>query len=269
MSWFSSIVSDIGGEASHIAKSVAGEATHAVKSVGGEVGTVYAHVIRPALPVIATVGSAVIPGAQFLTPYLISSDIGLYGHAALTGGFHGLTEPNLGDYEAGAATAALYGAGQAYVAFTGATGGTATNSTQLLTNLGNPGYNALTNTFSNPIDELGNAASSVYNTFAGLGSDLTGAAGLAGGALQAYDTVRNIGGQPSVNILGQIQPTGLSGGSSGVLSGGSQQSQQELGGTSAGITGAAGGGIGLPGQSNSALLEVAAIAAIGGAILAS
>ena len=270
MSWFSSIVSGITGEVSHIAQSVGGEVSHATKSVGGEVGNIYAHVVRPALPIVATLASTVIPGAQVATPYLIAADVGTYSHAALTGGFHGLTEPNLGDYEAGAAAAAIYGTGQVYSAATSATGGTAVNSTQLLTNLGNPSYNPITNIFTNPVDELGNAASSVYNNFAGIGKGIMGGIGLAEGGLTAYNTFRNTAGQPSVNILGQIQPAGAGqSGQAGGLPGGAQQAQQELGGSSAGITGSPGGGIGLGAQGNSTLIEVAAIAAIGGAILAS
>ena len=282
MSWFSSIFSGIGGEVSHIVQSVGGEvgtiannvggeAKHIVSSVGGEVGTVYAHVIRPALPVIGTIASSVIPGAQFATPYLISADVGLYGHAALTGGFHGLTEPNLADYEAGAAAAALYGAGQAYSAIT--TGGQATslNSTQLTLDLQH-NYNPLTNTFGNPLTELGNAAGSVYNSFAGIGQSITGSLGLAEGGLTAFNAIRSAGGQPAINILGQVQPgtAGISEtGQVGNLPGGSQQAQQTLGGSSAGIAGAAGGGFGLPGQNNNTtLMEVAAVAAIGGAIIA-
>ena len=270
MSWFSSVFSGIGGEVSHIAQSIGGETAHIVKSVGGEVGTVYAHVVRPALPIIATVASATIPGAQFATPYLVSADVGLYGHAALTGGFHGLTEPNLGDYEAWAVAAAVYGAGQAYTAYT--TGGTMINSTQLTENLANQSYNPLTNTFTNPLDELGNAASSVYNTFGGVGKDLLSVTGLASTGLTALNTTRQAVGQPSINILGQIQPSGatangLPGGANG-LPGMAQQAQSQQGGSSAGLTGAAGGGVGLPNSANNNV-GLIALAVLGGALIAS
>ena len=257
MSWFSSVFNDIGGEFSHIFQSVGGEAAHVVKSVGGEVGTVYAHVIRPALPAIATVASAFIPGAQVATPYLISADVGLYGHAALTGGFHGLTEPNLGDYEAGAVAAATYGAGQAYTAYT--TGGTMINSTQVLENLAAPP--------PTPLTILGNAAGSVYNTFGGLGKDLLSVSSLAGAGLSALNSTRTAVGLPAINILGQIQPNSLPGGAGG-LPGAAQQAQSQQGGSSSALTGTAGGGIGLPSSPNNDL-GLIALAVLGGAVIAS
>ena len=265
--FFGSIFGGIGSVFSNIG----GEVSHIVNSIGGEVGTVYAHVLRPALPIAATIASAMIPGGQVATPYLIAADVGLYSHAAVTGGFHGLTEPNLGDYEAGAIAAATYGAGQVYNGYI--TGGTAINSTQLTENLGNPSYNPLNNTFLNPLNELGYASNSVYNNFAGIGKGIEGGLSLAEGGLTAYNNLRGAAGQPTINILGQIQPSmsGLPSNASNAmgLPGGAQQAQQELGGSSAGITGAAGGGIGLPGQNNSSLIEIAALAAIGGAVLAS
>ena len=252
MSWFSSIINNIGGEVSHIAN-----------SVGGEVGTIYAHVVRPALPIIATVASATIPGAQFATPYLVSADVGLYGHAALTGGFHGLTEPNLGDYEAGAVAAAVYGAGNLYA--TSTAGGTAVNSTQLVSNLANPTYNPVTNTFANPLTELGYSANSVYNTFGGVGKDLLSVSGLAGAGLTALNSTRQAVGQPAINILGQIQPTGTS---ANGLPGAAQQAQSQTGSSSSALTGAAGGGVGLAGSSNNQTAALVALAVLGGAVIA-
>ena len=265
MSWFSSIISNIGGEishiassvggeVSHIASSVGGEVSHIASSVGGEVGNVYAHVIRPALPIIATGLSTIF--APVATPYLLSSDIGIYGHAALTQGISGVINPNLGDYEAGAIAAATYGAGQLYSSITAPAASTATGtSTQLLENLSNPSYNPL-----NPINNLGSAVSSVYNTFSGVGKDLLGVAGMAGTGLSAYNLLRTSAGQPAVNILGQIQPNGLPG---------AAQAQQGQSGSTTGVVGVGGGGIGLTGSSSEQLLEIAAIAVIGGAILAS
>ena len=273
----SHIVSSVGGEVSHIGQSVGGEVSHIGQSIGGEVlhigsgavskagqevGTVYAHVVRPALPIIATVASSVIPGAQFATPYLVSADIGTYGHAALTGGIAGVTNPNLGDYEAGAAAAAVYGAGQAYTAYT--TGGTMINSTQLTENLANPSYNPLTNTFLNPLDELGNASQSVYNTFAGVGHDLLSVSGLASEGLTVLNSTRQAVGQPSINILGQIQPSGAT---ANGLPGAAQQAQAQQGGSSSELTGAAGGGVGLAGTSNQTT-DLITLGIIGAAVIA-
>ena len=263
MSWFSSVFSNIGGEVSHIGQSVGGEVSHIGQSVGGEVGTIYAHVVRPALPIIATVASSVIPGAQFATPYLVSADVGTYGHAALTGGVAGLTNPNLGDYEAGAVAAAVYGAGNLYA--TSTAGGTAVNSTQLVSNLANPTYNPISNTFANPLTELGYSANSVYNNFAGVGKDLLSVSGLAGAGLTALNSTRQAVGQPTVNILGQIQPAGAT---ANGLPGAAQQAQSQQGGSSAALTGAAGGGVGLAGSSNNQTAALVALAVLGGAVIA-
>lgn len=264
MSWFSSVFNNIGGEVSHIVSSVGGEVSHIGQSVGGEVGTVYAHVVRPALPIIATVASTVIPGAQFATPYLVSADIGTYGHAALTGGTAGLINPNLGDYEAGAVAAAVYGAGNLYT--TATTGGTAgISSTQLTENLANPTYNPISNTFANPLTELGYSANSVYNTFGGVGKDLLSVSGLAGAGLTALNSTRQAVGQPTVNILGQIQPAGAT---ANGLPGAAQQAQSQQGGSSAALTGAAGGGVGLAGSASNQT-GLIALAVLGGALIAS
>ena len=338
MSWFSSIVGDISGEVSHIASSIGGEVSHITSSIGGEVshiatsvagevGTVYAHVIRPALPIIATGISAVV--APYTTPYLMSADIGIYGHGALTGGIQGVINPTLGSYEAGAVTAALYGAGQLYNGISGATGtvseaGTGTSANlsaipnmpsfssyslsnaipsetqQLLSNpnilsipnitpLGSSSLSELaniegSNVYSNfeqglynptsntsVLDTLGNAASSVYNTFGGIGKGLLSVTGLAEGGLSAYNALRSTVGQPTVNILGQLQPTPTGGQQTPTgLPGAAQEAQNQQGGSSGNVLNVAGGGIGVTSTSNTTeAIEIAAIAAIGGAILAS
>ena len=288
MSWLSSVISDIGGEISHIASSVGGEISHIASSVGGEVGTVYAHVIRPALPIIATGISTVV--APFATPYLLSADIGIYGHGALTGGIQGVINPTLGSYEAGALTAGLYGAGQLYTGITAAptavntaTAGQAVtgNSTQLLENLSNASYNPLTvitgnstqllenlATTPNALDTLGNAASSVYNTFAGVGKGVIGLAGIAETGLGAINEFRGTVGQPAINILGQIQPSTTQAKANG-LPGAAQTSESQQGGSSSSLLGGAGGGVGLNQTTNNGWLEIAAIAAIGAAALSS
>ena len=321
MSWFSSIVGDITGEVSHIANSVAGEVSHIANSVAGEVGTVYAHVIRPALPIIATGISTIV--APVATPYLLSADIGIYGHGALTGGIQGVINPTLGSYEAGALTAGLYGAGQLYNGISGATGAvsseTAAQTTanlptipsfsqyslsnaipsetqQLLSNpniLAIPNTTALgssslaelanlsgSNVYSNfeqglynptgntsVLDTLGNAASSVYNTFGGIGKGLLSVTGLVSGGLGAYNAVRGVAGQPTVNILGQLQPTAQT--TANGLPGAAQAAQNQQGGSSGNVLNVSGGGASLTAAQSNQWAEIAAIAAVGAAVLAS
>ena len=334
MSWFSSVISDItgevshivnsvAGEVSHVATSVAGEVSHVATSVAGEVGTVYAHVIRPALPIIATGISTVI--APVATPYLLSADIGIYGHGALTGGIQGVINPTLGSYEAGAATAALYGAGQLYNGISGATGtvsGTGAETTANISGipnipsfsqyslsnaipsetqqlLANPNILAIPNTTAlgssslaelanlsgsnvysnfeqglynptsstNALDTLGNAASSVYNTFAGVGKGLLSVTGLAEGGLSAYNAVRGAAGQPTVNILGQLQPTAQT--TANGLPGAAQAAQNQQGGSSGNVLNVSGGGASLTAAQSNEWAEIAAIAAVGAAVLAS
>lgn len=208
MGWFSSI----GGFFSHAAQSVAGEVSHIGQSVAGETNTIgqglghiYAYGVRPAIPAIATVASAFIPGGQIATPYLLAYDTGAYGHALATQGLGGFENVNSrGNIEAGLVTTATYGAGQA-LGFTGTAttynASSGMSSTDLLSNLGNSSFNPLAQT---PFQVLESAGSSVYN---GLGA--IGGKALSGlSALTSLKSAFMGAGSNSTMITNSTSPSG-------------------------------------------------------------
>ncbi len=181
----SHITKSFGGEISHITKSVEGETHHIVKDVGGELskarsglGHFYAYVARPAIPILATIGATVIPGLQPALPYLLSYDVGDYGHTIATGGIGSIEKANnIGNIEAGIITAGAYGIGSVI--------NTALESGVLNNNIGGIG--------------------GVYHDILKVGGDASMVLGGAEAGLGLYNDIRKVGHQPTVNILGQEQ----------------------------------------------------------------
>ncbi len=303
----------IGGTVSHVARSIGGGVSHAVRSVGGEVGNIYAHVVRPALPAIGAVVDTIFPNpttpyvdAMALGTYAAGARSGFSGitNPTLTdyeGGVVAaatLGATNLAEFGLSAASSALSGP----VSTASQLGTTASNyslpyglnsfggnvnvglgsinslsipSSDLL-GLSNSGLNsvltssadsALNVTNSSLLGTIGNDIST------GLGYAKTGL-NFASTGLGVVNEFRGLGGQPSINIIGQTAPAGTT--SSGLLgfapSAGqtAQQAASQAASSSAGSSGSeigAGGG-GSYGTNNINDESIAWTAAIGLGIVA-
>lgn len=275
MSFWSDPWGAVTGETNHIVKSVEGETNTVKRDVGGYIhhdiggalakgraglGHAYAYAVRPALPIIATAAATIIPGGQVALPYLISYDVGSYGHALATKGISGFEQVNSrGNIEAGLITAATYGATQAlgYGASTTINASSGMNSTELTENLANPGFDPLA---QSPLQMLESSALSVYNTAGSAVGGIEKGIGLLSSGLGAYNAVRGAVGQRPVSITGQIgyTPAASGVGTSGIAAG--QKSGQQAASSQSSNPAAAGGGFGENNNGNDNLAWTVAIA---------
>jgi len=273
MSFWSDPWGAVTGETNHIVKSVEGEANTVKHDVGGYIhhdvggalakgraglGHAYAYAVRPALPLIGTVAAAVIPGGQVFLPYLMSYDVGAYGHALATKGISGFEQVNSrGNIEAGLITAATYGSMQAlgYGADTAVNASSGMSSTEVTENLANPAFDPLSQTAFQVAES---SAENVYATGAKVAGLLGSTVATATTVLGLYNKTRHAAGQPTVNILGNEEPS-TSGLGYAPLSAGQESSQQAASSQSSNPA-TAGGGFGNANNGNDSLAWTVAIA---------